>query len=161
MPVLRNPRHEKFSQLVASGIKPANAYITLGYSGNGAPQSAANLLKRADVRERIAEILSVAAQSVAEEIAFDHKRVLHRLDVLSHKAEELKQIAAAIRAEELIGKERGMFIDRTDNMNRNMSIEELLDAQPKDELEAALARAKAERQRQIEEQAAEPGRPVN
>jgi hypothetical protein len=40
MPVLRNPRHEKFSQLVASGIKPTEAYVSLSYSKAGAPQSA-------------------------------------------------------------------------------------------------------------------------
>jgi hypothetical protein len=39
--------------------------------------------------------------------------VLHRLDVLSKKAEELGQISAAVRCEELIGKQRGMFVDRT------------------------------------------------
>ena len=113
MPVLRNPRHEKFSQLVASGIKPTEAYVSLGYSKAGAPQSANNLLKRTDVRERVNEIQSLAAISSAEEVAFDQKRVLNRLDVLSRKAEELGQIAAAARCEELIGKHRGMFIDRT------------------------------------------------
>ncbi len=113
MPVLRNPRHEKFSQLVASGIKPAEAYVSLGYSKAGAPQSAHNLLNRTDVRERVNEIQSLAAQSFAEEVAFDQKRVLNRLDVLSRKAEELGQISAAARCEELIGKHRGMFIDRT------------------------------------------------
>jgi hypothetical protein len=113
MPVLRNPRHEKFSQLIASGIKPAEAYVSLGYSKAGAPQSANNLLKRTDVRERLNEIQSLAAQSSAEEVAFDQKRVLNRLDVLSRKAEELGQISAAARCEELIGKHRGMFVDRT------------------------------------------------
>jgi hypothetical protein len=33
------------SQLVASGIKPTKAYVSLGYSNGGAPQSAHNLLK--------------------------------------------------------------------------------------------------------------------
>jgi hypothetical protein len=113
MPVLRNPRHEKFSQLVASGIKPTEAYVSLGYSKAGAPQSANNLLKRTDVRERVNEIQSLAAQSSAEAVAFDQKRVLDRLDVLSRKAEELGQISAAARCEELIGKHRGMFIDRS------------------------------------------------
>jgi len=56
MPVLRNPRHEKFSQLIASGIKPTEAYVSLGYRKAGAPQSANNLLKRTDVRERLNEI---------------------------------------------------------------------------------------------------------
>jgi hypothetical protein len=46
-------------------------------------------------------------------VAFDQKRVLNRLDILSRKAEELGQISAAVRCEELIGKHRGMFIDRT------------------------------------------------
>ena len=109
---LSNPRHEKFSQLVASGIKPTEAYISLGYSAKGAPQSANKLLKRADVRVRVEEILQAAAVSTVAEIAFDQQRVLNRLDILSRKAEELGQISAAVRCEELIGKYRGMFIDR-------------------------------------------------
>jgi hypothetical protein len=28
--ILKNPRHEKFCQLVASGVKPADAYVSLG-----------------------------------------------------------------------------------------------------------------------------------
>jgi hypothetical protein len=48
------------------------------------------------------------AQSSAEEVAFNQKRMLNRLDVLSRKAEELDQISAAARCEELIGKHRGM-----------------------------------------------------
>ena len=55
----------------------------------------------------------MAAQSSAEEVAFDQKRVLNRLDVLSRKAEELGQISTAARCEELIGKHRGMFVDCT------------------------------------------------
>ena len=87
MPVLSNPRHEKFSQLVASGIKPTEAYTSLGYSKAGAPQSANNLLKRTDVRERVNEIQSLAAQSSAEEVAFDQKRVLNRLDDAKRRLE--------------------------------------------------------------------------
>jgi hypothetical protein len=70
-------------------------------------------LKRTDVRGRVDEILQAAAVSTVAEIAFDQQRVLNRLDILSHKAEALGQISAAVRCEELIGKCRGMFIDRT------------------------------------------------
>jgi len=83
------------------------------YSKAGAPQSANTLVKRTDVRERVNEIQSLAAQSSAEAVAFDQKRVLNRLDVLSRKAEELGQISAAARCEELIGKQRGMFVHRS------------------------------------------------
>src|SRR5258708_34038454 len=107
--VLRNPRHEKFSQLVASGIRPADVYVSLGYSKAGAPQSANKLLKRGDVQERVHEIQSLIAQSTVEEVAFDQKRVLNRLDVLSRTAEALGQISAAAKGEELIGKDRGSF----------------------------------------------------
>ncbi len=102
----------KFSSLVDSGIKPTEAYVSLGYSKAGAPQSANSLLKRTDVRERVNEIQSLAARSTAEEVAFDQKRVLNRLDVLSRKAEE--QITAGAKCEELIGKARGIFIDHSD-----------------------------------------------
>jgi hypothetical protein len=50
----------------------------------------------------------LAAQSSAEEVAFDQKRALNRLDVLCRTAEELDQISAAAGCEELIGKHRGM-----------------------------------------------------
>jgi hypothetical protein len=112
MAVLSNPRHEKFSHLVASGIKPTEAYISLGYSAKGASQSANNLRKRPDVRGRVDEILQAAAASTVAEISFDQQRVLNRFDILSRKAEDLGQISAAVRCEELIGKHRGMLIDR-------------------------------------------------
>jgi hypothetical protein len=62
-------------------------------------------------------------------VAFDQKRVLNRLDVLSRRAEELGQISAAARCEELIGKHCGMFVDRTasqwDLDPRKMTVEQL------------------------------------
>ena len=115
MEVLRNPRHEKFAQLVASGVRPTAAYVSLDYSKAGAPQAAHNLLKRTDVRARVDEIQSLAAQSLAGELAFDRKRVLNRLDLLSRKAEELGRFSAAVRCEELIGKYLGMFVVRSDH----------------------------------------------
>src|SRR6202035_5132256 len=93
MAILSNPRHEKFSQLVANGIKSTEAYISLGYSARGAPQSANNLLKRADVRGRVDEILQAAAVSTVAEIKFDQQRVLNRLDILSRQAEDRGQLS--------------------------------------------------------------------
>jgi hypothetical protein len=137
MTVLRNPRHEKFAQLVASGIHPAASYVSLGYSRRGAPQSASKLRQRSDVRKRIDEILASAAQSVAAEVAFDQKRVLSRLDVLGRKAEELKQISAAVRCEELIGKERGMFVERSEQVKKIRSVRDM----EVEEIEALIAEA--------------------
>ena len=144
MAVLNNPRHEKFSQLVASGIKPSGAYVSVGYAEGGAPQSANKLLRRTNIRERVHEIQSLAAQSTAEEIAFDQKRVLNRLDALSKKAEEMGQFGVAVRAEELIGKHRGMFVDRQ-ALQWNGDLSKVTDEQLVEVLQQLEQRVEAER----------------
>ena|SRR5947207_3011174 len=54
----------------------------------------------------------MAAYSSAQELVLNRTRVLHRLDQLSRKAEEQGQLRVAVRCEELIGKELGMFVER-------------------------------------------------
>jgi hypothetical protein len=139
MPVLKNPRHEKFSQLVASGINPTEAYVSLGYSKTGAKQAAYNLRTRTDVGARIEEILSTAAISTAAQVAFDKERVLNRLDVLSRKAEDLNQIAAAARCEELIGRLRGLFVEKVDASHSIKSIRDI----PTEVLDQMIEEARA------------------
>jgi hypothetical protein len=86
--------------------------------------------------EKIVEILQNAE--------FDRRRVLSRLDKLSQAAEARGQFSAAIRAEELIGKEYGMFVDRTQMVGADdpeLWSDEVLDAK------IAAARAKLEREK--------------
>src|SRR5712692_9508683 len=54
--VLRNPRHEQFAQLVATGNPPAEAYVWIGFSKAGAAASATRLLRNAPVRDRVEEL---------------------------------------------------------------------------------------------------------
>ena len=57
MASLKNVRHEKFAQCVASGLSGAEAYRQAAeYSGKQADGNAANWMKRPGVRERIAEL---------------------------------------------------------------------------------------------------------
>ena len=57
MASLKNVRHEKFAQCVASGLSGADAYRQAAeYSGKQADGNAANWMKRPGVRERIAEL---------------------------------------------------------------------------------------------------------
>ncbi len=129
MPELSRAQHEQFALLVASGVTPTEAYNRLRYSKAGAPQGAHDLHKRADVRARVNEIQSPAAQSPAEEVAFDRKRVLNRLDVLSRKAEERGEISVAVHCEELIGKECGMFNRSHRKFEWSGDLSELSDSQ--------------------------------
>ena len=116
MPLLQNPRHERFAQLVASGLTPTRAYITVGYSDNGASPSAARTLRNALVKARVEELQAAAADSSTAAVRFDHQRVLSRLDELSRAAQEKGQLSAAVRAEELIGRARGLFVERTQDV---------------------------------------------
>ena len=57
MASLKNVRHEKFAQCVASGLTGADAYRqVMNYTGKEADGNAANWMNRPGVRERIAEL---------------------------------------------------------------------------------------------------------
>jgi hypothetical protein len=53
MPILQNPRHEKFAQLVASGISANAAFTQVGYKG---PQNSPRLSRNELVARRIEEL---------------------------------------------------------------------------------------------------------
>jgi phage terminase small subunit len=145
MCTLRNPRHEKFSQLLASGVNATRAYVSCGYSENGAAQSASNLLKNTEVAARISELKEMAAYSSAQESVLNRTRVLHRLDHLSRKAEEAGQLSVAARCEELLGKELGMFVERSEQQQTIKRLEDV----PQEVIEEAIRRGE-ERLRQLE-----------
>jgi hypothetical protein len=62
MASLKNVRHEKFAQCVASGLSGADAYRQAAeYSGKQADGNAANWMKRPGVRECIEELKAESA----------------------------------------------------------------------------------------------------
>jgi hypothetical protein len=70
-------------------------------------------LTNVDVRDRVSELQLAAARSAAEALILNRERVLQRLSELSHEAQQTGHYSAAARCEELIGKEIGMFVDRS------------------------------------------------
>src|SRR5712691_9895161 len=74
--VLRNPRHEQFAQLVATGKPPAEAYVCVGYSNAGAAASATRLLRNAPARARVKELQQGVAQAAVTRAAIDREYVL-------------------------------------------------------------------------------------
>jgi hypothetical protein len=62
MPILKNPRHERFAQLRASGNSGSDAYRTImGRDVKNADVHAAQLTSQPGVRERIGELKTEAA----------------------------------------------------------------------------------------------------
>jgi hypothetical protein len=108
---LENPRYELFSQLIAKGRPQGQAYLDAGFRAANAGSMKANasrLLARADVQERVQELLDASAT----EAKIDGARVIKMLLEDRTTALDNKQTAAAVRVDELLGKTLGLFIDR-------------------------------------------------
>lgn len=89
------------------------AAIAAGYSERSAHELGHRALKNVDVQREINRL------TLKHEISMD--RVLTRLDNLSTKAESDGQYSAAIKAEELIGKGIGGFVERSLNVSLDLT----------------------------------------
>lgn len=61
MPTLKNPRHERFSQNLASGYAQIDAYTMAGFARSH--PNASNLAKRPEVQARVQELLSLMQEA--------------------------------------------------------------------------------------------------
>jgi hypothetical protein len=111
MPSLDNPRYELFAQTLARGVSQSDAYVEAGFQSttpDGIANNAARLAAKPEVKQRVDELLARAAKH-AELRAAD---ILSALLEDRSLARERGQVAAAIRALELYGKQIGMFVDK-------------------------------------------------
>ncbi len=130
MPALNNARHERYCQLVVDGKGSEEAYRLAGYRHNSG--NASRLRNSEPVIARIAEILeeraAITAQGVAaavKAVKLSKQAIIEMLLEDRAAARAAGQTGAAIRAAELLGKELGMFIDRSDITVR--TIDEMTD----------------------------------
>ena len=114
MAVLENPRHEAFAQALAKGKSATDAMKEAGYSD---PRNSSRLTKNDEIRRRVDEL----QQMVAERVVVDREWVLAKL-IENAKNTQESNPAASNKALELIGKELGMFVDRSENINTNYTI---------------------------------------
>lgn len=129
MPVLKNPKHERFAQLVSNGESYKKSAQLVGYTERSSESQGSKLASNPKIRERISElgerIVDQAASSVAiskawvlETLVANVRRAMQEEPVRDHKGvptgEYIYQGNVANKALELIGKEFGMFVDRKD-----------------------------------------------
>jgi phage terminase small subunit len=139
MPSLDNPKHERFAQELAKGLSADKAYEAAGFKPNRG--NAATLKQKQSISNRINEILAerefIHAQATADAIkstALTKEWVIETLMenvARAMQALEVKrsdgtgtgeyqyQGSVANRALELLGKELGMFVERTESVNTN------------------------------------------
>lgn len=117
MAQLGNIKHERFARLVANGISKSKAYVRAGYTANNgnATRLWSHKGKASErIQRRVGEIMANSAELTARDIL---DRVLNTYEL----ATESGQHSAALKACEMLGKELGLFRDRRESINLNLS----------------------------------------
>jgi len=123
MPILENAKHERFAQLLAAGKNAVDTYEFAGYRRNRGHAStlrkSLKLLKRVDeILEPQGQIQGRGALAAIERTGLNKSTVINMLIYDRELARKNGQSSAAIRATELLGKELGMFVNRSDTRHR-------------------------------------------
>ena len=124
------PRQERFCQEYAIDLNATGAARRAGYSEKTAEQQGSRLFRNVQVKTRIAEL----QDEVAERNKLSVDGVVAKLAELRDKAVAARQMGPAIRAQELIGRTIGAFVDRQltgqDVLSREQLIEQLAEGDP-------------------------------
>lgn len=158
MPILSNARHERFAQELAKGTEAGEAYKIAGFKPN--PGNARRLKLDEAVRKRVEAILierskihEKGLERAIERVALTKEWVIERLVENANRAMQAEAVmrdgqpsgeyryegSVANRALELLGKELGMFVERSENVNINHDVSDK--PLSEDEWEAQHARA--------------------
>jgi len=112
---LDNERHELFAQNLAKGIPQSKAYVQAGFEATtdqAIRVNAHKLSRKTAVMRRVTELQEAGARRAEREIGIDKAWIMLRLRDLSEAAQEANQYGPSVRAVELMGRERGMFVEK-------------------------------------------------
>lgn len=152
MAVLPNAKHERFAQELANGKTATEAYVAAGYKANRG--NAATLKQDQSISNRVAEILAerenIHAQATADAIektGLTKEWIIERLVENANRAMQATPVKdaggetigeytyqgnVANKALELLGKELGMFVDRS--INQNLNAQYVISAEPVEDI---------------------------
>jgi hypothetical protein len=135
VPALPNQRQEQFAVLVAQGVSQTEAARQVGYKTPSV--DASRNMDKPKIRARIEELRPLVDQQIVERIADvvvpTREYVLGELRQVAERAKAANDRGALLRALELMGKEIGMFVQRT------MTLESPLQGLSADQLLQLLA----------------------
>ena len=107
MAALKDPRQEKFCQLMAAGGKTQEqAAIEAGYSERSARQQAARLMTNGNICDRMNELRGIQEEEVADEL---RRLKDFWLDVMEDEEERMND---RLKASELYGKSIAAFVEK-------------------------------------------------
>jgi hypothetical protein len=119
MPTLKNPRRERFAQLLALGKTATDAYEGAGYVRSHSNGPA--LARKPEISARVAEITAVAfererttAAAAAERAVITRQSLIEKVEAARLAAMEAGQFSAAVAATKEIGVLAGIRIERSE-----------------------------------------------
>jgi phage terminase small subunit len=120
MPVLKNQRRERFSQLLASGKTATDAYELAGYKRDAGNSS--HLAKSDKITSRVQELTTEAlererktAAVAAERCVVTRQSLIEKAEAIYVQAREAGQTSAAIAALKEIGVLTGIRVERRES----------------------------------------------
>lgn len=123
MPVLPNPRHERFAQELAKGKSATEAYETAGYRPNEG--NAGRLNRNEQVRTRVAQLQGKA--SVRAEVTLES--LMSEAEEARQLAMATKQPAAAVSALTAKGKLAGLWVEKRETLNKHVDPDSIPDGE--------------------------------
>jgi len=123
MPALQNPKHERFAQELAKGKTATEAYVLAGYKPNDG--NAATLKGNQRILDRVARLQQVASQRVEVTVA----SLIQEAGEIQAAAMQEKQLSAATAALTVKAKLAGLWVDKSENTNRNVDPARVTDAE--------------------------------
>lgn len=100
MPILPNPKHEKFAQLVVRGKSQTDAFIMAGYSPKGANGNASRLIANDSISDRIKELQIAQLEKNQENLCenlWEINNLIDRAANNGHYNAAIKGIAIKLR----------------------------------------------------------------
>ena len=116
MSVLKNPRHERFAQLLTHGMTADEAHTKAGYRPDRG--NAVRMTANDSIGERVAELQA----AVADKAVITLESHLRDLKHLRDKACAAGRYSAAISAEIARGRVAGLYVERIEAVERNFVI---------------------------------------
>jgi len=108
------PKQEKFCQSVASGMNNSDAYRSAYNCEGMQPETINNNAYKLTQDNDIATRIEQLRLPIAERVGRTLEQHIERLMKLGEHGESLDKVEAAIKAEELIGKVLGFYVNKTE-----------------------------------------------
>lgn len=133
MPILDNPRHERFAQALAKGKTSDEAYQLAGYAPNRG--NASTLKAKQNIEARVSELLNRGAERAECTVA----SIINELEEARTLARGIEQPSPMVAASMGKAKVAGLLVEKTEHTGKDGGPIETASANPRELARAVLS----------------------